>query len=215
MKCHLSKVPPKQLIDTIVSTTANTTVDTRKANSMNSSIICTFVGPDKPGLIEGLAQVVKQCHGNWLESSMAQLAGQFAGIVRIDIDSNKLSSLTEQLKRLESKGLLVQIQQGDPDKRNVRSPKLDIGSQLSLLVVGNDRPGIIHEVSQALASAGLNVTKMATHLSSAPMSGDILFHAEIVLENPDSKPVEELESRLDMIAEQLSIEIDLDVSGQA
>ena len=52
---------------------------------MTSAMVFTFVGADKPGLVEKLAQTVGQHGGNWLESRMSELAGQFAGIVQVEV----------------------------------------------------------------------------------------------------------------------------------
>jgi len=172
---------------------------------MNSSVICTFVGRDKPGLVESLAKAVDACHGSWLESSSAQLAGQFAGIVRIAIDETHLATLQQRIAALQSKELQLQLRDGESGQ--IASPS---GSPLQLTAVGNDRPGIVHEISQALAAAGLNVIKMDTSLSSAAMSGDTLFHSRMLLSKPDGGDIDALESQLDSIAERLTIEIDLD-----
>ncbi|NCF90353.1 MAG: glycine cleavage system protein R, partial [Verrucomicrobiaceae bacterium] len=51
------------------------------------SVILTVIGADKPGLVERLATIVADHHGNWLESRMARLAGQFAGILQVEVAS--------------------------------------------------------------------------------------------------------------------------------
>ena len=47
-------------------------------------LVLTVFAPDKPGQVERIAQCIAEHGGNWLESRMARLAGQFAGIVRIE-----------------------------------------------------------------------------------------------------------------------------------
>ena len=48
-----------------------------------NSLVLTLIGPDRPGLVERVSDVVASHGGNWLESRMAHLAGQFAG--KLDI----------------------------------------------------------------------------------------------------------------------------------
>ena len=48
-----------------------------------TDLVLTLIGPDRPGLVEAVAEVVAAHGGNWLESRMARLAGKFAGILRI------------------------------------------------------------------------------------------------------------------------------------
>ena len=56
---------------------------------MSTSIVFTFIGNDKPGLVGKLSNTVSENGGNWLESRMSQLAGHFAGIARIQISNDK------------------------------------------------------------------------------------------------------------------------------
>lgn len=44
-------------------------------------------------------------------------------------------------------------------------------------VVGRDRPGIVRELSAAVAAAGGNIEELTTGLESAPMSGQPMFRA--------------------------------------
>ena len=43
----------------------------------------TVIGPDRPGLVEAIAAVIARHGANWEESRMAQLGGQFAGMLRV------------------------------------------------------------------------------------------------------------------------------------
>lgn len=60
---------------------------------MRTSLIVTFVGSDKPGLVQHIASVISAQDGNWLESRMTQLGGKFAGIVRVSVDSTQCDAL--------------------------------------------------------------------------------------------------------------------------
>ncbi len=173
---------------------------------MNSSMVFTFIGADKPGLVETLAHAVKQCGGNWLESRMSQLAGQFAGIVEVAIAKDKVPALRAALTALESSGLTVVVADDgatpvDADYRRLR-----------LSILGNDRPGIVVEVANALASRQINVREMDTTVTSAPMSADPLFEAVAEIAVPKSLDLTELNRRLDEIAEALTVDIDLEES---
>src|SRR5580692_7505413 len=106
-----------------------------------ASLILTVVGPDRPGLVRALAEAVAARGGSWLESRMARLAGQFAGIVLVDAPE----SLIEDLRALESRGLRITVQTGtSAGSPTVATPRL------ALEVVGNDRPGIVRDISQVL-----------------------------------------------------------------
>ena len=71
------------------------------------SIVFTFVGKDRPGLVEKVSKVVSDNNGNWLESRLVKLGGRFAGIVEVDVSSVGQQALLDDLSRLESEEILV------------------------------------------------------------------------------------------------------------
>ena len=133
---------------------------------------------------------------------MSQLAGQFAGIVRVAVASDAQDTLVAALHKLESAGLTIVCQSGNAEA-------LASTSSVFLHIIGNDRPGIVREVSRALAQQHINVIDMHTELTSAPMTADPLFEASAEVQPPDAFDRDALEDALDGIAEQLGVEIDL------
>jgi len=134
-------------------------------------MILTIMANDRPGIAEQLATVVEAHKGNWLESRLATMSGKFAGIVRIEAPSEQFGSLQSALQSLREKGLSVQVEMGVSDTTEY--------SEHSVEVVGNDRPGIVREVTQALASCNVNVIDLQTEIEPASMSGGSLFKAKI------------------------------------
>ena len=173
---------------------------------MTSAMVFTFVGADKPGLVEKLAQTVSQHGGNWLESRMSELAGQFAGIVQVEVSDAQLLHLRTALLALSGDELSVVVASSS------RAAGHDNMRHLRLSIVGNDRPGIVREVSSALAARRINVSEMDTTVTSAPMSGDPLFEAVARIQVPHTLDLTELNAQLDAIADALTVEIDLEES---
>ncbi len=173
---------------------------------MPFAIVFTFVGADRPGLVEKLAQTVAQHGGNWLESRMSELAGQFAGIVKVGVSEAHSNALCSALLALSGPDLSVVVAPGE------RAAQPAGFRRFRLSIVGNDRPGIVREVSAALAERRINVSEMDTGVSSAPMSGDPLFKAEARIQVPQALDLRELNAQLDAIADALTVEIDLEES---
>jgi glycine cleavage system regulatory protein len=171
---------------------------------MPSSLVFTFISADRPGLIEQLAQTVSQCGGNWLESRMSELAGQFAGIVQVEIADEHRLALRSALIGLRETGLTVLVadDSGTNDDTQHR--------QLRLSILGPDRPGIVREVASALAARQINVQAMDTAITSAPMTAEPLFEAIAEIQVPKSLDISELNARLDEIADALTVDIDLE-----
>lgn len=167
---------------------------------MSTPLVITVISADKSGLVESIAQVINHHGGNWLESRMARMAGQFAGILRVDIAPEKVEGLRIDLDGLTSLGINVQVAvSGQADQ-----PELDI---LQMTLVGNDRPGIVHEVSQVLARHGVNVEQLETACTPAPMSADLLFKAEARLGIYPQTDLEALRKDLENLADDLMVEL--------
>ena len=75
---------------------------------MTTYLVLTIIGEDRPGIVESLAEIISDHSGNWLESSMSQLAGKFAGILRVSVKEDKCEALINSLENL-SKNLKLSI----------------------------------------------------------------------------------------------------------
>lgn len=170
---------------------------------MQTSFIVTFIGDDRPGLVEQLSSAIERCGGNWHESRLSQLGGKFAGLLLVSLPAEAAESLRQTLKGLASSGISVRV----TPAAGVNSS--GEGRRVTLAVLGPDRPGIVREISRALAAEQVNVIEMESEVSSAPMSGEPLFRADIVAEIPLSASLEALADALDVIAEAMTLDIDL------
>lgn len=175
-----------------------------------TTIVFTFIGQDKPGLVEKLSHTVAEHQGNWLESSMSQLAGYFAGIASIQISNDNVAALRVALGELSQHSLVVQIHDGTEPASPLPESEGSCKS-LGLTLLGNDRPGIVRELSKALAAMNINVYEMNTSVTSAPMSAEPLFQASAAIQVPNTLDMTELQDKLDSIANDLSVDITLEM----
>ncbi len=166
---------------------------------MNAHLVITLVGADRPGIVERLAQAVLDHQGEWIDSRMANLGGQFAGILRIALPAERRDALKQALEAFD--GLQVNIAE-------TGEPVAEQGYRLQLL--GQDRPGIVHRVTRELAHSGASVEDMETEIVEASMSGEKLFKAGIELRLADGQTVDALRERLETIADELIVDIELD-----
>lgn len=172
---------------------------------MQSTFIITFIGDDRPGLVEELATTIAAEGGNWQESRLSQLAGKFAGLIQVSLPAESGESLESALKKLHERGISVRVTAADSG--NITADALQT---LRLAVIGPDRPGIVREISAALARQQLNVVDLHSHVSSAPMSAELLFNATVEAEVPAATELDELMDRLDVISEEMHVDIHLD-----
>src|SRR5215471_6810174 len=130
------------------------------------TVVMTLIGEDRPGLVESVSRIVSDHGGNWLESRMSRLGGQFAGIVQVEVATEKEQALVDALKSLSTRGLNVVVHAEPKQSTASRKPA-------SLLeIIGQDRPGIVSQISHALASYGVNVEELHTECTSAAMTGE-------------------------------------------
>ncbi len=168
-----------------------------------ATLVVTVIGDDRPGLVDAVASVVAEHGGSWERSSMARLGSKFAGIVEVVIGDDRVDDLDRGLDDLRSGGLLeVNV---DRSSTSVRRPPLG----LELRLVGQDRPGIVHEIAHALAEHEVSIEELHTATSSAPMSAEPLFEAHARLQAPTELDRHQLELALEAVAHELMVEIDL------
>ena len=136
---------------------------------------------------------------------MAHLAGQFAGILRVDVPPDQVESFDIACRALATEGMQVMLVTADGDVASNPPPR----RMLKLELIGQDRPGIVREIAQALAQCGVNVEELDTGVESAPMSAEMLFVAKARLSVPEELSTERLTKILEPIGNELMVDINL------
>ena len=106
---------------------------------------------------------------------MGRLGGTFAGAVLVELDEERVEGLSAAVRDLR-----------DVDVVEVTAATTTpvAGADLAptrLVAIGQDQPGIVREVTVALADRGLGIREFHTSTSNAPMSGERLFEAVAVV----------------------------------
>lgn len=162
----------------------------------------TCIGDDRPGLVSALSAPISAHGGSWERSQMARLGGKFAGLLLVEVADEQADALVADLTALKEIGLLVTLERTDV-------PAGQPSQRLTLDLLGADHPGIVAEISAALASRQIGIEELSTEVREAPMAGGMLFEARAVLEAPPATRMEELRSMLEAIADELMVEIRL------
>ncbi len=168
---------------------------------MNTSIVLTIIADDQPGIIETVSDVLNKHGGNWTQSSMSSLAGQFAGILLASVPGDKTDACLAELKALEAEGLRIIVR---TSSEKTRTENVE---EISMQLVGNDRPGIVHDITRVLAAHNVSVINLETSVEAASMGGGELFKARAQLLVPASSDIFALESELEDIANDLMVDI--------
>lgn len=168
-----------------------------------TDLVLTLIGADRPGIVEALAAPIAAHGGNWLESRMARLAGRFAGILRVEVPPDQVAALSAALTALEGRGLRVVVETAGAAEGAAGRRTMDLD------LVGLDRPGIVREISHALAAHGVNIEELTTDRAPAPMSGEQLFHARARVHLPREADLAALRTQLERLAGDLMVEVQL------
>ena len=174
---------------------------------MNSSLVLTIIGDDRPGLVEAVSAAVTSHGGNWEESRMARLGGKFAGILLVEAPAERVPSMKQALAELNPRGLKVTVDE------STEAAAVPAGAVAMLELVGHDRPGIVRDISHAIARRGVNVEDLRTQRTSAPMTGEMLFKASVRLRFPPHLSLSQLRQELEPLAAALMVDITLSESA--
>lgn len=178
---------------------------------MLATLVMTAIGADRPGLVQLVAARVADHGGNWLESRMCHLGGQFAGILRVEVAQERRDELVSALRTLEVDGLSVIIHAagvGGAPQEIGGEPAA--GSLAAVDLVGQDRPGILRSVSGVFAAHGVNVEDLASERVSAPMGGGTLFQLRATVLVPPTAKIAAVRADLEKIAADLMVDLRLE-----
>lgn len=166
---------------------------------MKTNVILSAVGGDRPGLTQGLAEAVFSAGGNWLESHLSRLGGKYVGAILLELDSARLGELEKAVQRLNAGGLHASIVPAGEDAPFAGKP-------LWFELVGQDRPGIVHEVTAVLAGLGVNIEDFTTRTDNGSWSGERLFRATARLTVPAGTSPDEVQAALEAISGEIMVD---------
>lgn len=166
------------------------------------SFVLSVIGADRAGLVDALAEVVADHGGNWERSHMAELAGMFAGMVLVQLPDDRGDAFSSAIEGLRDRGLLEVTLRPAVTEEAPGTPEV-----LRFEVVGADRPGIVHEVSHALAELGIGIVDLRTSTESAAMAGSPLFRAEAVVRLPAGTDPHALTAALEGLSDDLMVDL--------
>lgn len=167
-----------------------------------ATLVLTVIGDDRAGLVSALADAVTAHGGNWERSQLAELAGKFAGIVVVSVPEEGRDNLVEALAPVP--GLVVSVYEGTAATGSSEAPNV------TLDLLGNDRPGIVREVTTVLSRHGISIDTLATATREAPMAGGRLFEAHLVARAPATADLVAARRDLELLATELMVDLTFD-----
>jgi len=178
-------------------------VVTEDQASTKTSLVVTVMGPDRPGIVSLLSDRAQRYGANWAASRLANLAGEFAGMVHFEVPRENADALATALRGLESSGLRVNIAKSD----GAGVPAGLRGVELEL--VGDDRVGIVSNLTRMLAARGISIENIHTEIAGNAASGKQTFKVAAHLLVPAALSSDELQRELGVLANEMMVDIAL------
>jgi glycine cleavage system transcriptional repressor len=171
---------------------------------MDSRLLVTATGPDRPGIVQRLTQVLVSHGANLEESRMARLGGEFAAIMLVSVREEHAAELEARLKELGDDELHVLT------KATRKQPEAFRGYvPYEVVLTGADTRGIVHTVADFLAGQGINIESLETDVTNAPETGIALFSMAAEVQTPPSVSLSDLRKKLGEIADRLGVDIEI------
>ena len=163
------------------------------------SMLITLTGPDRPGVVELLSGWVAELEGSWKDANLHYVAGQFAGIIEVNLPVGRQAELANSLQGLRDYQYLIQP---------IEQSRAEVQHKTRLTVTGNDRSGIVKEISQAVNQAGGNILKLKTRCRPAPNWGGDLFRAQLLVGVEHTQQLDNIRANLESISNDLMVDFD-------
>lgn len=165
-----------------------------------AKLILSVTGSDRPGLTRKLAEAVLAAGGNWLESHLSRLGGLYVGSVLVEVDEDRIEALRGAISEVDAGGLSVRM-----------SPAVEsfaeAGGEVTFSLVGQDRPGIVHQVTTTLSGLEVNIEDFNTRIAPEAQTGAPLFHMEARLRLPQGMGVQTVQTALEAISAEIMVDV--------
>ncbi len=166
---------------------------------MRSKLIISANGPDKKGIVSEMSSIIGKHNANIETSKMIRLEKEFAMLILIDIQHEKIKMLTEALNQIDD--LSVSLIKTKTNQNILYENKFH------LYINGADNEGIVYAFSKFLSEININIDEVNTKIKNAPMSATPLFMMDLVIGSKSKINKKELDDKLNSIAEKLGVEV--------
>ncbi len=163
------------------------------------------LGTDGPGIVADVSKALFELGANINDSSHTIIGNQFAMLLLISIAPNytaeKIQNVFQHIT--SQRGLTIHVQQLNHDDVYRRST--DPGQLCVIHLYGADKPGIVYQVTNLLASNKVNITDLSTRRFGNELKPIYIMYLEA--EVPLNVDTRKLGSDLNNLASSLNVEI--------
>lgn len=160
-------------------------------------LIISFIGKDRPGLVDCIAKTISNHNGNWQVSSLHHLSGFFTGVIEVAVEKSQSQALCSAISTINDLKSHIETASSNTCPQTFN---------LTLELTANDREGIVKDVSSVIHQQGGNLITLACHQTNAPHSGQVIFMAKAKIA-VDKNDIDSLITALENIEDDLMVDI--------
>ena len=165
---------------------------------MNHQYVLTMVGKDQPGIVAAVTGVLFAAGCNLGEAGMQQLGKNFSMMLIVETNESQAQLKQSLGAVIDEFVLALHIDVAEPLSHEHMIPDVRV------TVHGADRSGIVAQVTQAAAAAGLNIIDLISDVGGTGDAPIYILHIEGVAANG----IEKLEQALTLVqAEGIKVDV--------
>jgi glycine cleavage system transcriptional repressor len=172
---------------------------------MNTNLVITALGNDKPGIMNELSKAILDNGGNITESRMMVLSGEFAIMLLVTGNKEGIEKLNSRLDEIgNSLGLTIIAKETEQTVLEQKRLPYHVS------VVSMDHPGIVHNISDFLSSHNLNIEEIETKTYPAAHTGTPMFSLDMIISIPADSSVRSLRDEFLLFCDDLNLDASLE-----
>lgn len=168
---------------------------------MNTLLVISALGDDRPGIVNDLSNAVLEYGCNIADSRMSVLGGEFALILLVSGSWDSIAKLEAALPALgERFGLLVTFKRTEIRKSDQALMPYEVE------VVSMDHPGIVHDVADFMSARKINIETLDTEAYSAAHTGTPMFSLNMRISIPGDMHIARLRDEFSEFCDELNLD---------
>lgn len=168
--------------------------------------VISGIGPDQPGIVAAIANILYKRGCNIIDSTMTRLAQEFAVILVISVpETVRFGELQKEFSTLEESHNMTVVIKPVPSSLSLDSHIPNNPYMVS--VAGQDRVGVTFHVSRKLAEMDINITDLNAQCIQGENGPVYIMMVEVDI--PNSIAIGTVQHELQALGREIDMEIQL------
>jgi glycine cleavage system transcriptional repressor len=171
---------------------------------MTTKLVISALGPDRPGIVDELSNIIYNNSLNIEDSRMTVLGGEFAMLLLVSGEAEPIDALQTQIHDIEQTlqmRLLVKVTTDNQPVENAIPYAVEVTSL--------DHPGIVNNIASFFSGRNINIVNLHTDSYSAPHTGTPMFALHMTIGISADTDIAELRDAFMRVCDELNLDAEL------